>query len=720
MVLNNKIEVRPSIKIDEMKIIQGYRSVMYSMLRYNFPKLTSQEIMYGINRSISESFKDNKVTISNNYKKRNVNINLSEVAEFLMSKKPIMTSYGVMFTRHSDRKNPIYDMIDRFITQRNAKKKEMFKYPKGSQDFAKYNLAQQLLKTDANSYYGSSGNNTSIYYNIYCAGSTTCMGRSAISAASLLFESILANNVPFASLNELIDFIYNVERDEMVFNDKIVISHVPSVEETFAKLILSCGFRWIPDEEEMNIIWNIVSSLSQETITRLYYKNNLYEFCNNEYVSNLLITILVKLNEPFINPNSIPPEVQNEMDMFKKLIFEYVYYHHQIIDKLDKMDVLIRDVSIIQDTDSSIVSFDAWYRYILNKTKYIDMPIKNSDFDPIEEKMTGSENTSKYSFEDDKIIEQLRTINPIKIIPQDNLRYSIISIIANTISFIVNDFMFRFAHQYNSDLPKTANLPKGGKCMLMMKNEFLFYRLLLTNAKKHYSSKQELQEGNKIPEEESLDVKGMEAFVKSGTSIDTRNKLKKILYEDIINCDNISQEKVISELSMIEKEIYNSIINGEKKYFKPSNIKSESSYTDPMRIQGIKASVAYNELHQEGTESIDLRNRNGITIAKVNINKNNIYKIQEEFPDVYKKVLKLMDNNYFKAGITSIAIPLNEEVPKWLIPFIDFSKIINDNIVNFPLSSISIRRSNPANNNTNIISSSYRTVHSDSDSMIAF
>ena len=100
-----------------------------------------------------------------------------------------------------------------------------------------------------------------------------------------------------------------------------------------------------------------------------------------------------------------------------------------------------------------------------------------------------------------------------------------------------------------------------------MKNEFLFRRLLLTDAKKHYASKQELQEGNVVPEEESLDVKGMEAFTKSTTAKETKDKLKKILYEDILNTPVIDQANIISKIAIVEREIFDSIHKGEKKYY---------------------------------------------------------------------------------------------------------------------------------------------------------
>ena len=56
-------------------------------------------------------------------------------------------------------------------------------------------------------------------------------------------------------------------------------------------------------------------------------------------------------------------------------------------------------------------------------------------------------------------------IDPIKIIPQDGLKFSIINLIANIISRLVNDYMERFCKNSNSD--------SNSSCMINMKNEFL-------------------------------------------------------------------------------------------------------------------------------------------------------------------------------------------------------------------------------------------------------
>ena len=687
--------------------IKNYRDTAVDMLQLVFPNLSTTELEYAVDRSIAENLQKHPAVIDNSYKKTKVEITLPDLAHYILSREPIMTAYGVIFSKHPDVPHPLYKMIDSFIWDRDNAKKEMFKYPKGSFDYAKYNLIQLLMKIDANAFYGSQGLHTCFYYNFYCAASITTQGRSLNSAMALFFESFLANNVPFESLNELVKFIYDVINDEYTKNDYLYISHNASLEETFIKLMTSCGFGFVPTWNDMTIVWNMLAQLDQSELNRLYYKNNLYEFCDNEYVTNLLLTILTKLHSEWSDSNKIPDEVHDEAIEFTELLREYVYYSHQIIDRTDKMEALIRSVSIIQDTDSAIVSYDAWYNYLLQKTIGVDMRIKETEFNMASDKVEEvTYDITDYDFLNDDIIELSRMRNPIKIIPQDQLRHSILAILGYSISTLLNDYMYQYCKNSHALLPNNENypMPKGFACMIYAKTEFVFRKVLLTDAKKHYASNQELQEGNKVPIEEALDTKGMDAFNKSTTNDAIKERLKAVLFNDIMDTPIVDQVRIIKDIAIIERQIFDSIQSGKKEFYKPAKIKSKSAYNDPMRIQGIKASIAYNALHEDGTESIDLDTRNSVDIVKVAIDKHTVDRIKDSHPEVYQKAIRLLDTNqYFKDGIDSVALPINEPVPAWLLEFIRYSEIISDNVGKFPLESVGLYRGNPNNNKTNLI-----------------
>lgn len=242
----------------------------------------------------------------------------------------------------------------------------------------------------------------------------------------------------------------------------------------------------------------------------------------------------------------------------------------------------------------------------------------------------------------------------------------------------------------------------------------------MTMVKKNYASIMEIQEGNMVPKNKQLDVKGIEILTKSSKALSTRKALQKILLEDILNAPVIDQLRFVKDIAIFQKQIIESVRSGSKEFYKPVTIKSMSAYDDPMRIQGIKASIAWNMIKPEGTEGIDLSERNAVDIAKVQIDRATVDKIKDAFPDVYNNILKALDDDTFKTfvknpktgkkdkltanEIVAVAIPLDTTLPAWLEPFIDYDSILADNLNGFPYESIGIMRLSKNNINcTNIV-----------------
>jgi len=688
-----------------MKIIEKYKEVALRMLRYSFPSLSFKEINEALDYSIIKRMKNPEAVLNNNYSNKVINTTLLDMTEYILEKSPILTSYGVLFKKHSTLPNPIAKMLESFMDGRDIHKKEMFKYPKGSEQFEKYNLLQQLDKVDSNAYYGACGMYSCLYYNLHVAASVTTQGRSLISSAGILFEMFLTNSVEFGSLNEVVTFIDNVVTEKRTYDDKVILDEDITLEESFFKVMSSCGFYWIPTEEDLVVVWEIMMRLKQEDLNRLFYKNNLYSFMDNKVMSNAIVQLLTMMDKPYLDPNHVPSEIKVEIEEFWQLLKEYVYYSYQIIDRVDRLENMIRSTTMVIDTDSNLISLDAWYRYTLDKVYDKPMRIKAevnpTDFVTGDEyannesiEVKSIEQVKDFNFYTDEVVMMDRELSTNTVIAQDSLRYSIINILAYCLSEMINDYMFKYTQNSNS-------AADDRKCLIIMKNEFLFSRVLLTDAKKNYASIQELQEGNVVGK--VLDVKGLASLTKSSMNEATRKRLREIMYEDILNVQNIDQLQVLKHLAILEKEIYESLLSGAKSYYKPVTIKSMNTYENPMRIQGIKAALVYNELRDAHDEAIDFTKRNGLDILKLNITPKSIEKIKDTYPEKYEKIISLMNNN-FSTGIDAIAIPLNVETPRWLLEFIDYVTIINNNISGFPIESIGLHFAGGNVNYTNILS----------------
>ena len=708
----------PTLKPKEQYIISSkYKDILKRMTKISYPELQDNEIEQALNQAIIDNSMDYDVTIDNNYTKKKIDMTVYDMLEWIQTKEPICTSYGVLFKKHGVVPNPLTKMIEMFMDNRAINKKKMFKYPKGSEEFEKYNLLQLLDKIDCNSIYGALGMPTCMFYNIHVSASITAVGRSLISSATMFFEMFLSNNVKFCSLDEIITFINNVitEKDRRIYSDRDILDEDISREDCFAKIIYSCGdfkkgkIKWIPNEDDLDIVWNIISRLDQEDINRLYYKNNLYEFMSNSSMISSLIYILKKLDAPFLDPNEPPEEIQVELDTLYTILKEYVYYDYQIIDRIDRNINMPKNVCAISDTDSAIVSLDAWYRFALEKVKKVPLKITEYYIDIIEY-CEGEEYRSPISYADkeldfdffaDEIIERDRLINPLKVIPQDNLRYSIINIMAYIISKLSNDYMLNYTkntHSYRGDK----------ECLIIFKNEFLFKRALLTMNKKNYATIQEIQEGNMVGNK--LDIKGL-AINKSTLNDKAKKELQKILYEDVLNDPQIDQIKILKKLAILEKQIFLLLKSGNKEFYKPSIIKSFESYEDPMRIQGVKAAYIWNIIRDDNLEAIDLTARNAIDIIKVYITPENIEPMRETMPETYDKFIKafsdlrkLSSSASYKDEISAIAIPKDVATPKWLLEYIDYTGIARDNLSVFPIESVGIATLDNQNvNYTNIV-----------------
>lgn len=699
----------------ENEMIRRYSIEMERMIRLIYPTCTPDDIENAIDYSIRKRLKNRECILDNNYTHRRTKTNMLEITDAILKARPIMTSFGVLFKRHTKNKDILYDFIESLIVLRNKFKKKMFTYPKGTELFGRYNQLQTLKKMDCNSIYGILGMAKSILFNIYIAASITFQGKACISEAITFFESLLADNCKWGSIDEILNFIHEVVYiDKRRYNLNGYIED-KTEEEVFLKLMKNCGFNgYFPSIRDCNIVFTILNRLSQDDLNRLYYRNNIFDFCDADIIQSKIKLILDTLDKPFQDPNNPPENIVPILDEIYEYIKDYVYHPHLHISRLDRIQMMKRSVSIVTDTDSSFISFDAWYRYVLQFTAHkhyrfedykskLFTKIKRDEFGDMEKDFlrklfTIEEKEKDYDFYTGELSYKKESDFIPEIPERKYLRHSIINIMAYICSKILNDHMTKLADAYNG-------LNEHQPCIIQMKNETLMKKLLLV-AKKNYCCKEELQEGNLIPDnmKASMKVTGM-MIKKEELPKMTRKQLQKILYDEVLNKNgDINPIEIIKKLCIVEKEIINNLKSGKKDFYKPIRVKSLGSYKSPMSIQGIKASVVYNYTKDEMDDEINLKEQNSVEVVDLLLNMDNVEKIKDKYPDKYKKLIELMKTDNFNGEINYIAIPLDARVPEWVLEFIDYNEIVNKNLKNFPLNEIGIsNHNNDLVNYTNVI-----------------
>ena len=137
------------LKAMNLKLIQEYEQILVDGLKHSFPLLNECELREAIQYSIFNRLENKPAFIENNYTRKRIDGTVLDILNYIHSLEPIITSSGVLFKKHKEADNPLSRMIMGFINQRKIYKKTMFKYPKGSELFERYNLFQLLEKLNA-------------------------------------------------------------------------------------------------------------------------------------------------------------------------------------------------------------------------------------------------------------------------------------------------------------------------------------------------------------------------------------------------------------------------------------------------------------------------------------------------------------------------------------------------------------------------------------------
>lgn len=696
--------------IDNNFIIRRYKEEMIKNMKRVYPDMDEKIIEEKVVNSIIENIDIPTVELINSYKGKKVETDLVTLSNQIDKNSPILCASGVLFKNHnSEEKAMLPKQFKRFISARDELKAKMFTYQEGTYLFGLYDLLQLLAKIDGNALYGKLGLPSSILFNHEIASSITLTGRALISIVGCQIEMFLNNNVKFEDINDVINLFDDIEEDlnnnpelpsiinELIYSDNISITQemvYNKIYESFKDNITG----WIPNVNEDTFIRNTIAHVNKEVLALLYYKNNLFEFMRLPKISKIIIDIYTTAENPYINPYKPDNDIKGYLDLLYKYIYAVVYYKKIINNSILKYTNMTRSVNIITDTDSCIACFDEWYKLLREIVSGYKMK-PSASYIPYDELIKGKLNGFdqfiypygyNYSNATLEVRPEYETFWNYK--NRDGIRFTLLNIGSFILGNIINDYVDRFVCNSNAYLTGEEK-----RCVMVLKNEFLMKRILITDAKKLYASVIELREGEMY--NNNLDIKGLQ-IGKSTSNERIRKELKDRLFNLILNPSEIDYKEIIEQMDVLKYQIKESLRNGDKDFYTPKKVKSISTYANPYSTQGVKSMILWNVLKDENQSPFDLEEMNYTDIVKLTIDP---IILKEKYPDKYNNLCEYLktDKGFTKGEVNldkvikeikDIAVPKNESLPIFLREFINYNTVVNDNLTKMPLEHVGIHQ----------------------------
>ena len=611
-----------------MKLLDQYIESHIALLKRLNPDVSDEMIREFVTREINRYYRDREILINNNYVNRKFRISLQQVTEALEQKQYIMAHSGVLFKQHHKSSNPAAKFLETLAVERKTNKKLMYS-ARTAKEYEFYNQKQKRFKRSMNSYYGVLGLQSSVFYNLYSAASVTANGRSIILFTVAIFEMLLANNLYLETFEDLWEYCRTLFR-KRTDPDWSCIDYYPSVTDLIRYLSVSCP------KLDPNQIKRLVNSFSKEERALVYYANNLYEFCRQPRIRELICKIY-QTDVEYKVSTDIPHELETYVSELMCYIKQFVMHIFVPYNYKERVQSNTRGAVVMYDTDSTMLNLLPWLEFIPELTGTTEM--------------------------------------------DDNTRYRMISVITYVLDEVVKDAYVLYTDRCNID-------PEYGS-LINMKNEFLFKRIMLCRVKRIYACLVLLKEGHEvkplegsdIDNDPTIEIKGMK-IAKTTVNANIRQFAKLLVKDEILLADQIDLTRILNRIEEFIATIYEQFRAGNVQFLRPCRIQVPEVYKNPYSIEGIRATALWNYCYPKRPIKLP----ESVYILPVNIyTEEDIEPLAETEPDIYEVFMNKVfrDELLANSRLGVFAIPrFEEKIPEWLIPYIRLDKIRDDIIAN--------------------------------------
>lgn len=491
MNMDNKYRLTEKA-LDDSKYIHKWKKEMMATMHQINPKWSKEDMEPILDDMLLKQMQIPEAVMSNNFTGEERNTNILSILDWTFERKPLVAGNGTFYKNQHEAINPVARMLDGFLIERKRLKKEMFKVEdKTSDRYKDLDRAQLNEKILANSYYGASGMNKSAFYSKWSGPATTGTAQSVISTTETFFEGFLVDNYKFIDINECFHYMNLIRKQDYKLPSWII----PVTREELYERI--CGMFYDEEypEEYERLIYSYIFNLSDEDVTKIFYKNHFVEFTRRhknilslyneifmsvrnlpyaesvmdipkEYIDKFSGSDKDKVkaynsyvnNQYFLDPNEPPETIEEVLKELNTYYMTYVYMPFMSVDRIHRLKYFPRKTVCIVDTDSNILALDDWVNFCKDEV------------------LIGDYGRS-----------------------EENNKFIIINTLAYFITSAVSDTLNEYGlHSY---------IPEDYRPRFNMKNEFYFSKLVIGKKKKRYISAIKLREGNLlIPYKQ--DVKG--------------------------------------------------------------------------------------------------------------------------------------------------------------------------------------------------------------------
>ena len=623
-----------NVTYERQNKIREYTIKMTQVLSNMYPDKDRRDIAKLVRAEAARAYAETRPTVLINGDEVPVN----HMDTYITDNDLLVSGSGSLYIQHDQSDNILTKMIAFLKQERERYKGLMFEAMDAGDDIARarYNTRQLTIKVFNNSLYGVLTQANSIFFNPLSGPAITQSGQDIITTSVIAFERFLADNIFMDNVNDAFVYMNNILAEKYQYKHDVEFKFIPTVKMVKDRILGKVDS--YTDKEEV-LVEKFLRNQNDKNLTKIYYKNNLIEFINDtnlyeDYMQNIVA------RDDFLDPNSPPKEIKDELHVVWEIIEENVFYNHSDYHRFRNMmhteeRPRKRKAVLVIDTDSNFLQLNRLVELLSIKQG------KDLDTIDMEHRMT--------------IINTLMYVN----------------------TNVINEIYHKFTNK--------VGIHDDQAPLIVMDNEYYYSRLMLTRNKKNYAGIVLMREGHMVNPDGGgdLDMKGL-AIRKVSTNSKARDVFEEILDNDILKAKDVNIPKIIQKYKNFEEEIYNSLKTGSADYASPAKANSPESYKMPFSIAPFRGALLWNKLFPQ--EEIVFPAR--VLSVKLNLSSiDQVYEVldpedpeDEHFFNVLEEVLGDEDM-LINGRINTIAIPIETKmIPEFLVPFVDVDTIVNDTI----------------------------------------